>query len=94
MRVNNFNSIIIVLILFICEHVTCKCKFWSKSKQSEGNSLFVHFGAGRLGSRMTSYIILVIMRYNLKVDKNEPIISILGNNMAWMWQWTRQYMIL
>ena len=56
------NGRLIFLLCFVLS-ANCKCKHWSQDEQSRGESLFVHFASGRLGTRLSSYIILLLFRW-------------------------------
>ena len=47
--------------LFIVQ-VNCKCRTWSPEQQSREPSLYIHLAAGRLGARISPYMVLLILR--------------------------------
>ena len=51
-----------VMIINVIVQVASKCRSWNVKEQSNLPSTFIHFASGRLGARISPYMILLILR--------------------------------
>ena len=51
-----------VIIVNVIVQVASKCKSWNVKEQSDQPSTFLHLASGRLGARISPYMILLILR--------------------------------
>ena len=55
---------LITILIVMCNimKIRCKCKTWSVAQQSTEPTLYIHLAAGRLGARISPYMLMLIFR--------------------------------